>query len=141
MASNWWTLLPLVLLAAACRPQYRQDYEIDARGQAASACHAAGISADDKRYYDCFQGQLTKLMATAPTASRPVAERQPTDWDVCESYGLNYGTEAFGVCLQHREEARQQAVTDLLRALAPVVTAPISCRSVSAGRVTTTHCY
>jgi hypothetical protein len=139
MERNRSILLLLTLLAAGCTLQYRQDYEIDARGQAANACHAAGIGADDKRYYDCFQGQLTKLMAVAPTASRPVAERQPTDWDMCQSYGLTYGSDAFGVCLQNREHSRQQAAVELLRVLTP--TPSISCRSVSVGRVTTTRCY
>ena len=134
-------LIGLPIAVAAGSPQYREDYEVDARGKAADACHAQGIGANNKHYYDCFQGQLSTLMATAPAASRPVPERQAADWEVCEGYGLTYGTEAFGVCLQHREEARQQAAIELLRAASPVMIAPTTCQSVSLGRVTTTKCY
>jgi hypothetical protein len=44
---------------------YHQDFEADARGQAANACHASGINANDKGYYDCFQSHFTALMTSA----------------------------------------------------------------------------
>ena len=131
------TALAIINLAS-CAPQYREDYEIEARNRASDQCRAAGINPDDKGYSACFQPHLAALMATAPFQSRPV---QLSDDDVCRSYGFKDGTDGFASCLQRSNEQRQQNIRAVLSTPVVQPVAPRSCFGTTVGISTMTNCY
>jgi hypothetical protein len=121
-----------------CAPQYREDYEADARNKASNQCRAEGIGPDNRGYYACFQPHLAALMTAAPAQSRPV---QLTDDDVCRGYGFTDGTDGFASCIQRRDEQRQQNIRAILSSPIIQPAAPRTCYSTTVGISTTTNCY